>query len=377
MASAEANVGSMSGNLLRFNPEEMLALAASLFRACGASERNASLVAEHLVESDLCGVRTHGVMRIPQYLDEIKRGEIDPGAAPVREKRQGGRVCVEGNRAFGQVAGAFALAEAVTAASEHGVAVVTVRHAGHAGRVGAYTEAIARADYISLALCSGPRSGHFVAPFGGIEGRLATNPISYAFPTKDGPVVADFSTSTAPEGEIRLLRDQGLQTPPGVLQTSTGAATTDPNVLYANPPGTIQPLGGRQRGHKGSALGLLVEVMATLLAGDDPDDSSRYGNNLALVAVQAGPMFEERATRLSDYVRSSRPADPTRPVLMPGDRERQAREAAKDVVVEERTWRAISALAERHTIVVPRASPSRRVSPHLGDPLPRALGGWS
>src|SRR6185295_3601784 len=106
-----------------------------------------------------------------------------------------------------------------------------------------------------------------VAPFGGIEGRLATNPIAFAIPNGSTPVVADFATSAMPEGRVRTARNTGRRLPDGVLQDASGRATDDPTVLYEEPEGTLLPLGGPLFGHKGYAMAILVEAMATLLAG--------------------------------------------------------------------------------------------------------------
>jgi uncharacterized oxidoreductase len=330
-----------------------LSLAADLLVSAGARADAARIVAQHLVESDRAGVPSHGVMRIPQYLEQIASGEIDPAATPARERSSGAHVRVDGKRSFGQVAAAFAVDAAVEAARASGVAVVTVRHTGHAGRIGAYAEQLAEARLLAVVYCSGPRSGHWVAPFGGIEGRVATNPIAYAFPAVGGAVVADFSTSAVPEGVIRRMRELGLPAPQGSLQDASGRPAHDPDALYAEPPGTILPLGGERFGHKGFALGLLVEAMATLLTGDDTVDGSRYGNNLALVAIAVDPGFEARAATLAEYVRSARPADPARPVLMPGDPERRARAAENGVPVDATTWRTLAVLAHERDVELP------------------------
>jgi uncharacterized oxidoreductase len=336
-----------------FAATDLRRLAASLFVAHGASGENAAAVADHLVESDLGAVHSHGLIRVPQYIREIKEGELDPAATPLVESEAGARVSLDGRRAFGQVAATAAVDAAGEAVRAAGVAVVTVRRAGHAGRIGAYTEALARAGHVALAFCSGPRSGHRVVPYGGTEGRLATNPISYAYPAEPEPVVADFSTSAAPEGHIRVLRDRGVSAPADVLQTAEGSATTDPWVLYREPLGTLLPLGGTTFGHKGYGLAVLVEAMATLLAGEDTTDERRSGNNLALVAVATDVGFAERAVRLGNYLRSSRPIDPARPVLLPGDRERLARRASGAVSVDTTTWSALVALAAEHRLDVP------------------------
>jgi uncharacterized oxidoreductase len=329
--------------------------ASALLVASGARQSGADLVARHLVESDLAGVHSHGLLRVPQYLDEIARGEIDPAAEPTRESGAGAFVRIRGNRCFGQLAGALAVGEAREVVLEHGVAVATVRDTGHAGRIGAYVESLARSGVLAIAFCSGPRAGHRVAPFGGVEGRLATNPIAYAFPAGAGPIIADFSTSAVPEGVVRRLHSLGRSLPAGAVQTGDGVTTEDPGVLYAQPSGTILPLGGPSFGHKGFALGLLVEAMATLLAGDETADAARFGNNLAIVAIAVDQAFAGRADRLAAYVRSARPADPRRPVLMPGDPERDAAARVGGVRIDAPTWSALTVLAEERRVQPPQA----------------------
>ena len=336
-------------------PDEATQFAGALFRAAGATGENARIVANHLVQCSLMGLHSHGLMRVAQYLDGIEAGETDPAAMPDVDFRHGAFVRLEGKRAFGQVGGAAAVEETVKLAAANGIAAAVVRRVGHAGRIGAYAQTLAERGYVGVAFCSGPPSGHWVAPYGGLEGRTATNPIAYALPA-DPPIVADFSTSTVPEGVVRVLRDRGAETPPGVLQDAAGVPSTDPNLLYAVPPGTILPLGGEQFGYKGTALALLVEAFATLLAGDDTDDRTRFGNNLAVLALAPDSGFGARAMRMADYVRSSRPADASRPVMIPGEPEQLRLADADAVVVDEPTWQSLAALARRHGLDPPRVT---------------------
>jgi uncharacterized oxidoreductase len=328
-------------------------LAAAILEAAGADAANARIVAEHLVESDLRGVRSHGLMRVDQYVVEMTRGEIDGRARPEIASAQGARVLIDGKRGFGQVAGACAVDQAGSVAAAYGVGLAIVHRAGHAGRIGAYVEQAAAAGNVAIGFCSGPRSGHRVAPFGGVDGRLSTNPIAFAFPGDNGPVVADFSTSTVPEGVVRRLRDLGLPAPDGSIQDASGTPSSDPAVLYTDPPGTILPLGGPLFGHKGYALGLLVEAMTTLLAGEDASDPERLGNNLTLCVVAGDEDVVSVGQSLARYVRSSRPANPERPVLLPGDPERSARLGSANVSIDEPTWDALSALTARFGVTMP------------------------
>ena len=325
------------------------AFVALLLRKCGAPPRHATVVAEHLVESSRLGVHSHGLIRVPQYVKEIRAGEIDPRARP-RRLRKGGAVT--------WVGGIFAATRAVAAAREHGIGLVIANRLGHTGRLGAYAELIAAERCVGLVFGTGPRRGHIVAPFGGVEGRLSTNPIAFAVPNAAKPVVADFATSQLPEGKVRSARNRRLRLPPGVLQDPDGNPTDDPAVLYGRPRGTLLPLGGADYGHKGYALGILVEAMATLLAGDDPVDASRQGFNLAVLAIATRPGFETATARFVDYLRSARPADPSRPVLVPGDPERVARGRAY-VEVDEQTWGETEAIARELGVEVPSSAVSR------------------
>jgi LDH2 family malate/lactate/ureidoglycolate dehydrogenase len=329
------------------------AYATNLLAGAGASPDNARVVAEHLVASDLRGVHTHGLLRVPQYVAELGSGEINGKARPAIVRRQHGLVLLDGQGSFGQVAARRAVGEAADAAGSFGIGLAATTRSGHAGRIGAYTEELAERGFLGLAFCSGPKSGHRVAPFGGIEGRLATNPISFGFPTGDVPIVADFSTSTVPEGVVRRLRYLGRKAPRGALQNAAGRATNDPSVLYTEPVGTILPLGGASFGHKGYALAVLVEVMTTVLAGEDPADGSRFGNNLTVVAVAVDEPAIAAGTELVSYLRNTKPADPDRPVLVPGDPERRMLERGSLLEVDRQVWDALAAVAARYGIDPP------------------------
>src|SRR5262249_30973964 len=263
---------------------------------------------------------------------------------------------VDGGKGFGQVVGIAMTEESVRLARAAGVAFVAGRHMGHTGRIGAYAEAIAAAGLVGVGVCRGPRSRHWVAPRGGRAGRLATNPLAFAFPRRDAPpVVADFSTSVAPEGVIRSLRNRGLPAPEGALRDAEGHPTTDPEVLYQSPIGALQPLGGAV-GYRGTALGMLVDVLAALLAEDEADDPARAGSNLAMLAIAADGAFAGRADRMARYLKSSPPLDPAPPVLLPGEREQEQARRAGDgpVLVDAPTWAAlVSKAAGRFALPTP------------------------
>ena len=328
-------------------------LVQDLLVAYGATRENAAVVADHLVDADRSGLPSHGLIRVPQYVGEIRSGEIDPAAIPTVVEDGPGRAHVDGFRSFGQVACMAAVDYATRRVREHGVVLLTLRDIGHAGRIGAYAEVLGARGLLGLLFCSGPRSGHRVAPFNGREGRLATNPIAFAIPTREQPVVGDFSTAMAPEGRIRHLRNAGQAAPPETLLDADGVESTDPNVLYVDPPGTILPLGGLRVGHRGFALGLLVEAFATLLAGDDSTDPARIGNNLTFIVVEVDQTFAERASNLAAYVLSAAPR-PDSEIVLPGSLEQQRRTRETGVVVQAAVWQSIVELAESRGVPLPQ-----------------------
>jgi uncharacterized oxidoreductase len=330
-----------------------------IFRFFGATDANAQIVATHLVDSSEMGLNSHGVIRIPQYVSDVRERRLDPAATPELVSENGALASLNGNHCFGQVAGVVMADKAVEIAEREGAALVTAFRFGHTGRLGAYAQRIADRGFFGLVASGGSRSlsGNWVAPFGGKEGRLSTNPIAYGFPVAGGaPVVADFATSTTAEGVVRSLRNRGLQAPPGTLREADGTPTNDPGVLYTTPHGFIEPLGGPHYGHKGTAIGILPAALALLAAGQpgwEPSDGT-----MAVLAVKAGRRFAEETGWMAEFIRDCPPLDPARPVLMPGDKELAAILSSRGILVDEPTWEAISELAEAARVELPRAAAS-------------------
>lgn len=310
------------------DPARIRHLVVQLLVAHHATRRNAETVAHHLVESDRLHLPSHGLMRVAQYIKEIDTGQLRPDAEPTVVESFDTIRHIDGHEGFGQVAGLFAVGQLASLAAEHGTAFVTIRNVQHTGRLGAYTEHLAMQGYVVLAFASGAPRFHRVAPFGGRDGRTSTNPIAWAAPRPGGVISADFSTSTVPEGKIRVLHGAGQPAPVDTIADAEGRITTDTALFYGgvdgNPaPGTLLPLGGALSGHKGYALALLSECMSTVLAGDRSDVGEGRGNNLALLAIRGDSGLTDRIGDLEAYVKSSRPVDPERPVMVPGEPERR------------------------------------------------------
>ena len=331
-------------------PDAARTIAIQVLVAYGATAEHADKVSRHLIDSDMSGVRSHGILRLPQYVQSIIDGEIDPVASPIVGRSIEGLINLDAAQCFGQVAGIEATRLVEAAAQRNGIGMVTVHEAGHTGRLGAYAEELGSSGYLAVVVCSGSSEGHRVAPIGGRQGRLATNPIAYAVPSNSDPIVGDFSTAAAPEGAIRVLRNLGVAAPQDTLLDAAGLATTNPNVLYEDPPGSILPLGGISRGHRGFALAILVEALATLLAGDNTEDLARTGSNLAFLALSVDKEFRSRTDRLIDYIRHAEPTDPATPILLPGEREYRMRRQSTGVRVDDKTWHQVVTLASERSI---------------------------
>jgi hydroxycarboxylate dehydrogenase B len=308
-----------------YRPELVWRVGVALFKAAGASAHEAQATVDSLITSSLMGHNSHGVIRIPEYLGFVADGSIVVDAPVTVERTGPGTAIVDCHRGFGAVGAEKAVREGIAIARAQRTACVITRRCNHVGRLGAWVQLAADEGMLALATCNSPLHGHDVLPWGGRDGRLGTNPIAYAVPTGGDPVVADFSTSVAPEGKLRFYRNEGKSVPDGWILDAGGNTTNDPNAFYGPPRGGILPLGGAA-GHKGFALGLLVEVLGSALAGISTIEPHAFGNGVCFVVVDPSafcPLDEFR--RLMDetvaYIKSSRPAPGFEEVLVPGELE--------------------------------------------------------
>lgn len=343
--------------VVAFRPETAVAFVADIFEAWGASVEAAATVARHLIESEQMGLPSHGLIRVSQYVSEIERGLLKPAAELTVTQSWPAVAVVDGNWTFGQVAAAAAVELVTRFAEETGIGFVAVRRVQHTGRIGAYTQPLADRGFLAIATGSGAPRFHRMAPAGGREGRTSTNPISWAVPTESTPVVADMATSSIPEGRVRVMHTMGQPLPPDAIIDGAGRESLDASDFYGDPPqtppGSMLPLGGSRYGHKGYALALLAESLATLMAGDEVDAEDR-GNNLGLIAIRGDATLSRRASQMAVYMKSAEPIDPTRPVLMPGEVEQASFERATHrLEIPESVWRDVVRVAEARGVPVP------------------------
>ncbi len=334
-----------------------------LFTGCGATREDAETIAGELVEASLMGLDSHGVMRYAQYVDEVLDGTIRPKAPLTVVRETPTTAVVDCGSTFGIVSACRMVEIAIAKARASHLASVVSMHCQHVGRLGSYVQKIARAGMVGLATANSSRQGHWVAPWGGREGRLATNPLAFAAPTSGDPLTLDMSTSMIAEGKIRVLRQSGGKVPPGSILDSSGNPTTDPNAFYGPPHGTILPFGSPSLGYKGFGLSLLVEILGSSLAGVELPDSGvkpDYANGIFLLAIDPDPLAGPGVLRrlvdeLSTYVTSSKPAPGHQEVVVPGalDFRTRAKRLAEGIPVAEQTWREIERAGERVGVRLP------------------------
>lgn len=336
-----------------FSADYLTRVASLIFEACGSPTHEAKVVAEHLVMANLTGADSHGVMRIPQYVQDIQNGATVPGAPISITRETPTTAFVDVGWNFGQVGARRATEVAMDKARANGLGSVVIRHCRHVGCLGVYTRMAAEQDFVGMAMCGSAGEGHRVCPWGGREGRLATNPVSFAVPTGSDAIVMDFSTSMASEGKVRLKLNRREQLPEGWVVDAEGQPGTDPKDLYGPPQGAILPFGGSQ-GYKGFALALMAQIMSSLLGNPawKEDGLPANANNMWLLAIDINTFippdqFRREVDELIAYMKSSELAAGFDRILMPGEPEslRMAKRKIDGIPVEEETWRQIQQAA--------------------------------
>jgi hydroxycarboxylate dehydrogenase B len=340
---------------------ELRSLGARILEALKVPREEAAWVAELLVRANLAGHDSHGVIRIPQYAEAVKSALVQPGIPPEIVKESPSTALINGHWGLGQVVARRAMELAVGKAREAKISSVCAYNLYHVGRLADYTHMAAERDFVGIMMVNGGGAAPIVAPFGGAAGRLATNPISIAFPT-GGPVpfLFDMATSVVAEGKVRVKRNRGEKTPEGWLLDNRGHPTTDPNVFYQEPRGAILPLGG-SAGHKGFGLAMVVEILGGILAraGYARQGANRFSNGTFIVVIDISAFVDPSQFRaeiedLLAYVKSAPKAPGVEAIFYPGEPEamEQARRERDGIPLEDETWQQVMALAQELGIAV-------------------------
>lgn len=324
---------------------------ASIVGAMGASFDDAAWIAHLLVRSNLRGHDSHGVIRIPQYFEACKRGQIQPGARPEVATEGATTAQVNGRKAFGQVTGRFAAEIVVAKALRSGTAAVTAFECNHVGRLADYVEFAAEQGLAAFAFANDSGANQVVVPFGGLEGRFSTNPLAIAIPAGPFPLCLDIATSVVAMGKVAVRRNRGEDLPLGWLQDVAGNLISDPLALEASPPATLLPMAG----YKGYGLAVMVEALAGILtgAGYSRRETSPDLQGLFLFAIRvedfvARELFTSQVAELGRHLKTSRLRPGCQEILLPGELEwRTERQRIQEgVLIDPFTWDQILKVKE-------------------------------
>src|SRR5215472_13703585 len=289
----------------RVEASQLERIGRELLVAAGTPPDEAEIVMQHSIDANLAGHDSHGIIQIPTYIDRIGVGHIVPGAPWTIVEETATTTVVDGHWGFGYTVTERAMQLTIEKAQRASVAATTVFRQGHIGRLASYTLMAARSDMIGLITADSGRSTKQVAPFGGREPRLGTNPLSIAIPSDlDGPLFLDMATSAVAAGKIQLAVSRNESVPDGWLIDASGRPTTDPRELRRG--GALLPLGGSE-GYKGSGLSAIVEILCGLLTGlgfgMDPSGRHNDGCFIAAFNVSAFRPLAQFKREVADFAR--------------------------------------------------------------------------
>ncbi len=309
----------------RYACDDLIRFAALLCARLGLPAERADVHARVLLEADLMGHTTHGLALLPGHLAGLESGAVAATGEPSILADHGASVLWDGGLLPGTWLLTRAIDEACARLERHPVVTVCIRRSGHVCSLGAYLRRATERGAVIVIMNSDPAM-RTVAPFGGVEPQFTPNPMAFGIPTDKDPLLIDISTSTTANGWVRRWRAEERRAPGAWLLDADGAPTDDPAALFADPPGSVLPLGGLDAGHKGFALALAVEALTAALTGlGRADAPSGQGSPVFLQLIDPSAFGGDAAFRretgwLAGACRAARvrPGDP--PVRLPGER---------------------------------------------------------
>lgn len=309
----------------RYHAADLCRLATHLFEHAGLDGEKAAHTAETLLEGDLLGHTTHGLALLPGYLDAARGGSMRGTGQPDIIAETHIVETWDGLRLPGPWLVRRAISIASPRAAAHGLSAIAISRSCHIGCLAAYLRPVAEAGQMLILACSDP-SVASVAPFGGTRRLYTPNPLAAGWPSPGGPVMIDVSMSITTNGMTNRLRAEGKHFTHPWLLDAQGNPTTDPNAFFTTPPGSLLPLGGLDAGHKGYALGLLLEALTSALAGHGRADApTDWGASVLVLVIDpnrfgGGDAFLRETGWMEHAVHTNPPGPGTDRVRLPGER---------------------------------------------------------
>lgn len=346
--------------------EKIKKFAEQVFTGAGVSAENSAEIVEVLLDSDLMGIESHGLQRLSMYCTSIRNGRVKPAAVPEIVRETPLSAVIDAHEAFGQVAGVMAMRMAMQKAKEHGVGIVVVNDSTHYGVAGYYARMAAKEGLLGISMTN---TEALVLPTFGKTPMLGTDPIALAMPAEPYPLSIDMATCVVPAGKMEVYDKKNTPVPAGWFLDEDGNTCTDPSKFIAirknKTDGGLLPLGGEGKehsGHKGYALGMIVELMTAILSGGYTSNNVRRVPNVErcchmMMAIDYG-MFRDKAEaeqQLSEYmqlVRDSNKASGCDRIYTHGEQELARREEIRrtGLLVNDKTFSELQQIAEEYHI---------------------------
>ncbi|HEK1687817.1 TPA: Ldh family oxidoreductase [Pseudomonas putida] len=331
--------------MITLDPQLARATSLQALLQAGVPEANAEVQVDLLLEAELRGRASHGLQRLPRVIERIRNGVSDPITRGVSQWKGSALLDVDGGQGLGPVVAFEALAQIAERAKSTGVALAAVRNCNHIGMLALYAERIAQQGQVLIAMTT---SEALVHPWGGRKALIGTNPIAIGVPAQPNPFVLDMATSLVSMGQIHDYANRGQALRPGWALDANGDPTLDASAARD---GAIAPFGEA----KGYAFGLAIEVLVASLTasafGTDVKgtlDSTHPCNKGDLfIVIEPAHRLSEQVSQYLQAIRDSEPANPDRPVLVPGDRALGVRQRhlERGVELPVSVWQRIQALA--------------------------------
>jgi LDH2 family malate/lactate/ureidoglycolate dehydrogenase len=336
--------------------EKLRTCCQNLFAAKGITTDNAFVIADNLVDADLCGVESHGSSRMANYLKRIERGVFSTKFEMKVEQEHAASLALNACNSFGMLAGKYAMDRSIEKAKESGVCFTTVNNSNHYGMAAYYLNIAAKANMIGM---TGTNASPTMTPWGSFKPYFGTNPIAISIPTHGEPIVLDMANSVVAMGKIGLAESLGKDIPEGWALDKDGNSTTNPTEARS---GTLLPLGGP----KGSGLALCIEVLSAILSGSNT--SSQMGllwadfenpQNVGhfFVALDVSKFvdlghFKDRIEKMKGEIKSLPKTPGTESIFMPGEIEQQRKKdrKANGIELSDVTYKDLQGLCEKHSV---------------------------
>ena len=312
-----------------YDHKKLIHFISQIFSNSGSDSEESNIVSGHLVDSNLVGHDSHGIIRVSKYIEWLKKGNVKLNQSINIIKEENNFLHIDGNFGYGQKIAKQSFDLGIKKAKENGHCILAIKNLGHIGRVGAWSELIALNGCVSVMFVNTSGFGILMAPHGGTDRRLSANPIAIGVPIKNNDyLVLDMATSVVAEGKIMVAKNKKDKLPDGLILDGYGKPTNDPEKFYTEPLGSILPFGG----HKGFGLAFMIDILSGALTGGNsshPDNDNAHtviNNTLAIIIdtkkTVSENYFQNDINRLTKRIKASPKAENTNEILLPGEIEK-------------------------------------------------------